>query len=505
MTRLHVVALAILVVGAGLTGLVTVSTPAGALLTLRGTATSDPGGAVTTLVVNVPSGVLSGELLVAQVTVKTTAVTVTAPACSCWTFIRSDNSAGANPVKQALYYRVAGASEPTTYTWTLGTSVKATAGMYALQGVDQASPIDAQGSNAVASATSGAASAVTSTVTNTLVLYFGGLERDATCALSGGPTKDYSVLVSSGGAATTKTTSCAGQKAVASVGATGAATFTWGNAAAMVFQTVAFRMPRAAFTSVSSSGTEATAAVSAPVTLTGASTKTATVVFAPSGTATSGASCTGTTDYTISPASPLSFAPGVTAGNIAITVCNDTLGESSETIILTLSAPAEAALGATTVFTYTITDDDLFVTPAADPVRADGTADTGVAWGGWAADPAAANVASTNYLKITNTGDQPTRAYTVDFTPTTFAGVTDATQTIVLDTNIQFACWEDATPGTTTPTEAGSFYTFGAASGTGSVTGSFSGLGNIVYCKYQIVSLPALLVDQAYTATYTVT
>ena len=59
-------------------------------------------------------------------------------------------------------------------------------------------------------------------------------------------------------------------------------------------------------------------------------------------------------DYTISPASPLTFAPGETSRTITITVVDDTLIESDETIVLTLGTPTNATIGTPDVYTETI-------------------------------------------------------------------------------------------------------------------------------------------------------
>ncbi|TMP96836.1 MAG: hypothetical protein E6L09_14410, partial [Verrucomicrobia bacterium] len=70
------------------------------------------------------------------------------------------------------------------------------------------------------------------------------------------------------------------------------------------------------------------------------------------GTATGGG-----VDYTLA-SGTLSFAPGVTNRNIALAVVNDALDELSETVLVTVSNPTNATLGAITTHTYTITDDD---------------------------------------------------------------------------------------------------------------------------------------------------
>src|SRR5213079_3010738 len=94
-------------------------------------------------------------------------------------------------------------------------------------------------------------------------------------------------------------------------------------------------------------------AVSVPVSLSTASSKSITVNYAVSGGTASG----GGVDYTLA-SGTLTFAPGVTNQNISITVVNDALDEDDETIQITLSSPSNATLGAITTHSYTILDND---------------------------------------------------------------------------------------------------------------------------------------------------
>ncbi|MEK7544609.1 MAG: Calx-beta domain-containing protein [Patescibacteria group bacterium] len=106
------------------------------------------------------------------------------------------------------------------------------------------------------------------------------------------------------------------------------------------------------FGSANSAGSEATTSMSIPVTLSTVSTKEAKVNYAVTGTATGSG-----TDYTLANGT-LTIPAGQTTANIAFTIVNDTLDEIDETVILTLSAPIDATLGATAVHTYTIQDND---------------------------------------------------------------------------------------------------------------------------------------------------
>ena len=91
------------------------------------------------------------------------------------------------------------------------------------------------------------------------------------------------------------------------------------------------------------------------VTLSAASGQEVTVAYADagSGTATSG------TDYTAITGGTLTFAAGTTSRTFNVSVTGDTLDESNETVVVTLSSPTNAAVSNTAgTGTGTITDDD---------------------------------------------------------------------------------------------------------------------------------------------------
>ncbi len=110
--------------------------------------------------------------------------------------------------------------------------------------------------------------------------------------------------------------------------------------------------PTVFFTNTSSSGAESVASKNIEVKLSGASSKDVSVSFSTSGTASSGS------DYSISTSSPITITAGNTTKNIAVNIVDDNTQEADETLILTLSGPTNATLGANTQYTYTITNDD---------------------------------------------------------------------------------------------------------------------------------------------------
>lgn len=123
-----------------------------------------------------PVGTQAGDVLIAQITADDTN-SVSAPG---WTLIRQDKDVGEG-FWQAILYRVAGASEPASYTLTPSQSApgEIVFGVNAYRGVDTANPINAQGgqitSAFIATVT---APSITTTVANTRLVAFFGRDGD---------------------------------------------------------------------------------------------------------------------------------------------------------------------------------------------------------------------------------------------------------------------------------------------------------------------------------------
>lgn len=114
--------------------------------------------------------------------------------------------------------------------------------------------------------------------------------------------------------------------------------------------------PSVQFASVSQSVNESTATVTATINLSAASGQSVQVPFTLSGTATGGS-----VDYLATTSSPVTIPAGSTSATISFSIINDTSVESDETIIVSLGAPTNASLGASTTHTITIVDDDVYI------------------------------------------------------------------------------------------------------------------------------------------------
>jgi len=110
---------------------------------------------------------------------------------------------------------------------------------------------------------------------------------------------------------------------------------------------------QAQFATAAQSVNEGTTTTTIIVTLSAPATSTVTIPFTINGASVAASGG----DYTIS-ASPLTILAGASSAAITVTVVNDSLDESNETLILNLGTPTNALLGTTTQHTLTILDDD---------------------------------------------------------------------------------------------------------------------------------------------------
>ena len=109
--------------------------------------------------------------------------------------------------------------------------------------------------------------------------------------------------------------------------------------------------PTVEFVTASQTGGEADGTLTATLTLSATHTLDVTVPFTLSGTATD------VDDYSAAP-NPLVIQAGNLTADITLTLVDDALDEDPETVVLTLGTPTNATLGASTVHTATLTDDD---------------------------------------------------------------------------------------------------------------------------------------------------
>jgi len=190
----------------------------------EGGTTAVEGSNGSSLAVPVPAGTTSGDLLLAAVAVDNNNGMAAISTPAGWTAVDEGNSGGGGgAIRFGVFYRVAGASEPASYTFAWGSNQEAAAAMLRYSGVDGTNPIDAAAVD-VDSSNSPTAPSVTTTVGNTRVVRLFGADDDDVSAAVHPPQLDgrFAVESSTSGG----TCSAAGADSVqAPAGATGSVAF----------------------------------------------------------------------------------------------------------------------------------------------------------------------------------------------------------------------------------------------------------------------------------------
>jgi hypothetical protein len=75
------------------------------------------GAGITSLPVPVPTNIIAGDMMIAMVTPETANATITAP--SGWTRLFGDHNDQSFQYTLSIYWKVAGASEPASYSWSV--------------------------------------------------------------------------------------------------------------------------------------------------------------------------------------------------------------------------------------------------------------------------------------------------------------------------------------------------------------------------------------------------
>jgi hypothetical protein len=154
-------------------------------ISLRAASSANNTTGSTTLAITKPIGVVQGDVMVASITAAGTG-TVTAP--SGWTAIK--NTTQGTVLRQAVYYKVATASEAASYSWSLTTSRSAAGGIIAYSGVNQTVPIDASATGTAASGNAVAPS-ITTSAANDLVIAAAAFATTTTATPASGTTERF--------------------------------------------------------------------------------------------------------------------------------------------------------------------------------------------------------------------------------------------------------------------------------------------------------------------------
>ena len=139
---------------------------------------------VSSVVIARPNGVQAGDCLLAQIAIYDPNGADRPAAPSGWSLVRHDSVSSGNQMTSWVYYKIAGASEPASYSWNI-TSQYAAGVMGAWRGtlnppIDNSSGATAKGSGPF----SGAAPALTPGNSGELQVYFYGSQAASAPALT---------------------------------------------------------------------------------------------------------------------------------------------------------------------------------------------------------------------------------------------------------------------------------------------------------------------------------
>jgi Protein of unknown function (DUF1565) len=185
--------------------------PGGGSIALRAAASSNNDTGGSTLTIDLPAGTQRGDVLVALVVVRTAGNTITAPAG--WKLVLRQDSAAS--ISTASYVKVAGSSEPASYTWSFGTAGQASGGIASYIGVDTTTPVDAAHAQYNRLSSNVNNSGVTTTTANDMLVYAVGITTATTVNVPAGFSQQWQTTSSS------STTSEMSQQTYSSIGATG--------------------------------------------------------------------------------------------------------------------------------------------------------------------------------------------------------------------------------------------------------------------------------------------
>jgi hypothetical protein len=196
----------------------------------RAASPANNGGGATSLTISKPAILAANDLMLAGITFY--GATITPPAG--WTLIRRDDIGASGG--QAVYWKMAGASEPASYSFSLGGTQRASGGIVAYSGVDNSSPIDASsGQVSGGPSTFITAPSATTTAPGAMVVGFFGSSAVTTITPPTGMTERFDT-------ASTGTTTEAASVTQAAAGSTGTKTATSAASGYWIGQLVALRL-----------------------------------------------------------------------------------------------------------------------------------------------------------------------------------------------------------------------------------------------------------------------
>lgn len=168
--------------------------------TADGSANADPGTthilalkpATPVLNVALPSGTAANDVMIAAVAFRPYTATITPP--SGWTLVRRVDYTTLQTSSLAVYRKVAGSSEATSFTWSFSAGTTfALGGIQSFYNVDTANPIDVEAGQGTPESQTHATPSITTTVANTMLVASFGLPSSTTWTPPSGMNEGFDI------------------------------------------------------------------------------------------------------------------------------------------------------------------------------------------------------------------------------------------------------------------------------------------------------------------------
>jgi hypothetical protein len=214
------------------------ASPAGAAAGTVASSSSGSSVARNSITLSRPAGTAAGHVMVAQIVSNDDDPGFRAPAG--WTVV-SDRSISA--LRQVVYIKVAGTTEPPSYTWTLSTSTtrRIAGGLTAYSGIDTATPIDAASTSVNTTAsTNVAAPSITTTLPGAMVVHLAAINAEGALSAPAGMAERWEATSPNSGSSRDALAS-ASDAIQAAAGATGVRTATGTSSGANIATLLALR------------------------------------------------------------------------------------------------------------------------------------------------------------------------------------------------------------------------------------------------------------------------
>ncbi|HEY3237993.1 MAG TPA: metallophosphoesterase, partial [Acidimicrobiia bacterium] len=162
--------------------------PSSGPVTFRSASSNGSPDSRSSITIAKPTGTQAGDVMVCSIVLNDDDPSVSAP--PGWTLVRQDGVL--NAVMQAVFVRVAGAAEPSSYTWNIPDFRRIAGGISSYSGVDTAHPIDAHnGATDSVGSTSIIAPSITTTTAGAMLLHLAAINAEGTISPPPGSTERW--------------------------------------------------------------------------------------------------------------------------------------------------------------------------------------------------------------------------------------------------------------------------------------------------------------------------